>query len=256
MSGIYEIADYAIQLLHGQEDVTKVVIAIAVALKNRNFSMSEHYKFFEKIALEAFQYESETGSIRAIEWVLAILTKLDHVTMFDHFTVLVNVGFTMYNYVRDMNYRYGLTDDEQLRFLKQLDLYNLLQEKFFDKYRSQSRPEDRIHLLCLADVVYVAFVTCIQSRDEKHRFWAVTKSNKAIAQYKNEDCLMPSILMGLHLHHNAKLKQTYGCIVAAWNNFNKALGCLVHWEKCKASMETYFYDALYGKCCFVQLGFD
>ena len=102
---MYEIVTRAIKILHREKLPSQLLIVfIHLDLNKDSFSPEDYYEFFMKIALEAFQYEAETGSIAAFDWAIKLVEKMsDYLGDWQkQYVILVDIGFTIYNYIRDV----------------------------------------------------------------------------------------------------------------------------------------------------------
>ena len=244
LSGIYQIVKKATKLLHQQkqqslEDYEK---------KLSMLSAHECYEFYMKIALEAFQYEAETGSIIALDWALKLVKNFkDYLKDWNQqYVILVDIGFTMYNYARDTNHRYAIPDAEQYQLFELFDYYNELVHKIEAKIDAE---ENQWHLECLSDAVYIAIITSTTlALNKEHRLIAVRKSSNVLQYRNNANLRCPTILMGLHLYLAGKLHYLNNKIDSAMDCYFHAAECLKCTKDVKGSMSvSYFYDAIYGK---------
>ena len=212
------------------------------------------YGFYATLALEAFQYEAETGSIRAIEWVLQCAGGLDLLKDAIHrYEILVTIGITFYNFARDANFRYGISNVAQTKFDEQHQLYQGLVKQFVEdcpSYMIMELFKNRLNFL--VDLVYVAFVTSTRIRDEKHHSDAMQKVKKYILIARQEKDTFPKLLLGLFEYQAAKLDYSrqldrtpdYNKI---FGHFSKAIQHLSQYKDNEHSVATYYYDVVYGE---------
>ena len=253
-----DVVEHAIQILHKQENITDLE---SVIFGLQRLSRQEFFKFYRKIALEAFQYEAEFGSIAALDWALTLAMQMSNLIQdrsfeslvdigdfnfppYQQYVVLVDIGMTMYNYVRDAKHRYAISDKEQQHSMEIFDCYLGLV-----KALESIRHHDRLHLVYLADLIYVAQVTSSPlSRSEMHRSNAMKKSRRMLQllndSWQREHC--PSILIGLHLHHSGKLHYMNESYHLAWIDYYNALDYLKSWEDYIGSSASYYHDVVYG----------
>ena len=217
--------------------------------KNINrFSSGDYYTFFSEVALEAFQFEAESGSIAALDWALTLVEALgDYVKdQFEQYVILVDIGFTMYNYVRDTKIRYSMLDEEQRRFFKLFDRY----KKLVSKLSTNFLVYDQWHLGYLADAIHVSVVASSNrlSHSKTHRSYAKEKLNKALKyRLNNPDMKYPSILAGLLLYYSGKLDYLNEDFESAWTAYLDAMQNLKCLAKNEGSTASYYYDVFYGE---------
>ena len=255
-----DVVEHAIKILHKQKDIMDLE-SVIVELKKT--SREEFFEFYQQIALEAFQYEAEFGSITALDWALTLAMQMSYLIQdrsfeslvdigdftfppYQQYVVLVDIGMTMYNYVRDVKHRYAISDQEQQHSMEIFDCYLGLVKGLVGIGR-----HDKLHLVYLADLIYAAQVTSSPlNRSEMHRSNAITKSRRMLQLLNNswqrEHC--PSILIGLHLHHSGKLHYMNGNYHLAWIDYYNALDYLKFWEDYTGSTASYYFDVIYGEC--------
>ena len=145
------------------------------------------------IGLEAFQYEAEFGSIKTLVWALTLVEKMSDYDKDcnQQYTILVYIGFTMYNYVKDTKLRYAIPDDEVYQSYHLFERYNVLVNRISEE--SVGR-RNHMHLTYLADAIYVAFMTfSLLKHGIMNLQLAMEKSRRVL-----DDSSCPSILKGVH----------------------------------------------------------
>jgi len=222
---------------------------IFAELRNLSCIETDYYQFYTKCALEAFQYEAESGSIKPIKWMLELLSKLkEFISVWDRrYVIFVFVGFTFYNFARNINFRYGVPEIEFEDYFLVYDRFYAIVKKF-DIAHTDVQIADRKHLVCFAEVISHALATSNAnlSQDESMRSPILNEIFKKLVRFRNV-YQVPDIIFGLHLHHQAKLHYLNGSVEKAWENFDKAIRLLSTWDDCEASRAVYLYDALCGK---------
>ena len=252
------VVNHAIEILHNQENVSELDSVFAgLGL----MSTMQVVNFYQKIALETFQYEAEFGSITALVWAITLAEQMsefvknqedevesaskmaDYDIPFEQYTFLVDIGLTMYNYVRDAKHRYAILDKEQQQSMKLFDRYNQLVKNL------SVRDSDKLHLEYLADLIYVAQVTSTITlkQSEMLRLKAMEKSERVLRHENDSPNQHPSILIGLHFYHTAKLHYINRDYSLAWNEYHNAVNHLKSLENCTGSTASYYYDVIYGK---------
>ena len=221
------------------------------------------YDCYASLALEAFLHEAATGSIKAIEWFLICFKQKYLPDSHDQYLILVDIGFTFYNFTRDIKYRYAALNKKlTIRFRALLQTY-----KAFVKSLPKSNATR--FLLLLKDLIYVGFVTsvhlicCTQDDYEEFRL-SIDDYNKALKvlsdamwydkYYQNEAQPLPPILCGLAAYHAAKLYDMthYGSWrLAPIQLYANAITKLRAYASKSESSASYFYDAIGGKNFFV-----
>ena len=240
----------ATRILHCQDDVTKLTAIYDLLQRStKKFSFDDYDKFFSEVALEAFQFEAESGSIAALDWAIALVETLDDYVkdQFKRYVILVDIGFTMYNYIRDAKNRYLMPDEEQCRFLKLFHRYKKLLGK--GTFLANFSVYDQWHLGYLADTIYVSFIASSTTlkHSKNHRSYAKEKLNKALKYCLDSNTNYPSILAGLLLYHSGKLDYLNEDFESAWAAYIDAMENLKYLAENEGSTASYYYDVFYGE---------
>ena len=245
---IYKIVDQATNLLHKQQQLSRLeVVFEELKLQRKVLFAQDYYEFFMKIALEAFQYEAEYGSILALDWALELIKEMSDLVegWRQQYVILVDIGFTMFNYARDVSYRYAISMEEIHQSLSLCDRYRNLLTK---TSRLVEGDNNKRYLDYLADVIYIGFVwSSGLHRSDHYCSWAAKKSEN-ILQYGNDsESQCPSILLGLHFYFLAKVYYLCNKINEAWDNLVEAVKHLKCFGETTRSTAAYFYNAVFGK---------
>ena len=249
--GVRKAAQKAIKLLRGNGDLDQLSKCILT-----DFSDSQLYGLYATLALEAFQYEAETGSMRAIEWMLQCAGGLDLLSEFyQRYEILVTIGITFYNFVRDANFRYALTNETQIKFDQQYRLYRHIVSKFKEQFldctmRKQKQEIEELEFL--ADLITVAFVTSARIRDAQCHPDEMFTAKYFLEVRAREKARMPKLLLGLYEYQAAKLLYSSQDefvldYVEIFEYFSRAIQHLSHYKDNEHSIATYYYDAVYGE---------
>ena len=158
---MYTIVDHANELLHGKKPPASHLQIIFRRLDRDKdvFTPKDYYEFFMKIAIEAFQYEAETGSIIPLDWAIELVEKMSDylVDWQKQYVILVDIGFTIYNYIRDASYRYATPVDEVYHSLAICDRYtSLINNTLLNNVNEVSDLKDLQYLsdaICIATVI-------------------------------------------------------------------------------------------------------
>jgi len=218
-------------------------------LKNKSCNETDYYYFYILTAIEAFQYEAESGSIKPLKWMLELLSKMDeHVKGWDgRYIIFVFVGLTFYNFARDLNYRYAISGEEAEDSFKIYDRFSSIVKKY-QLLNTEVPIKDGKHLVYFVDAIYNALVMGNSSicHHEKKRLSTLREKYTDLLAIQ-QTYQVPDIIMGLHFHHHGKLQCLNGSIQEAWHSFEVAIDHLCSWKDCKASTVSYLYDVLFGK---------
>jgi len=191
---------------------------------------------------EAYQYEMESGSLRAIEWELELILadKLNDLAIWeDKYVILVFIGFTFYNFARDARYRYAMSEETHYRFYELFYRYKELVKHICDA-NAEIDEIQKHHIEMLENVIYVAFIVNIH--DENHFSDALEMLDR------NNSSSNPGILNGLHLHYYAKLQAVEGNMDESLKEFETVTTTLLAmFGVGKAFFTSYYYDAIIGK---------
>jgi len=201
------------------------------------------FLFYVYVANEAFQYQAKSGSVTAVEWVLEIIqaeglqTKM---TSKEVNIVLVYIGLSLYNFSRDIRYRYGVTDETLLRFYRQYDRYNVLIKKL-DHYAENVSHQDVTHLRFFMNIIYIAFVRNTSTKD-KHR---CAKAKAMLDEQFRCSFQLPKFLIGLYRHHAATMtsKEKGDVLMKLFD----AMQELEEFKDERSIFASYYYDVIYGK---------
>ena len=240
-------AKKAIKLLRGNGDLDQLSKCILT-----DFEVNQLYGLYATLALEAFQYEAETGSMRAIEWVLQCAGGIDLLSEFHHrYEILVTIGITFYNFARDANFRYGMTNETQIKFDYQRRLYSYLVSKLNERFPDHMM-QTNDELQFLADLISVAFTTSARIRDAVHHWRATQRAKYFLKMVVEERARMPKLLLGLYEYQAAKLLYSSQDkfvlnYVEIFEHFSRAIQHLSHYKDGEHSVATYYYDAVYGE---------
>ena len=212
----------------------------------------DYYEFYMKIALEAFQYEAEYGSILALAWGLELVEKMSDLVQDwrEQYVILVDIGFTMYNYIRDASYRYAISIEEIHNSFRLCDRYRNLVTKTSGIVQGD---KNQRYLNYLADAIYIAIVASSPLiRTDNYRSCAMEKSGNLLRYRIGSESQCPPILLGLHLYLAGKLHHESNTINEAWKNFVEAVKRLKCFGKTTRSIAAYFYDAVFGEDYLLQ----
>ena len=214
------------------------------------FEEGDYYEFYRNIALQAFHYEAITGLIDAIEWVIKFLNKMEHYVKdwFEQYVILVDVGFTMYNYARDAMNRYAIPRYELIQSLELCDEYDKLVDKFLE--RADIDVQNLRHLKFLANAIHIALViaTLPTNETDDQQQSAIEKSTNIFKFFETEPNVpCPTILMGLHYYLSGKLHHLNKNFGVAWFNYVRAVESLKSWKDSKASQASFYYDVIFGE---------
>ena len=248
---MYKIVSQATEILHQEKQPSQLQIVFIHLDRNRAaFSPEDYYQFFMKIALEAFQYEAETGSIAALDWAIELVEKMsDYLGDWQkQYVILVDIGFTIYNYIRDARYRYATPVDEIQHSFRLCDRYrSVVNKTLLNCINEASDQKDLEHL---TGAIYIAILSSssAMSRIDKHRSWA-TELCDEVLKHRIDTSVhkCPSIIMGLHLYLAGQLHYQNDVFDKAWHHFVKAVEYLKPLGKNERSTASYFYDAVFGE---------
>ena len=218
-------------------------------IEKYSFEKGDYYQFYAMIALEAFHYESVTGSIRTLEWVIDFLNQLHKYVKDwrDQFVILLDFGFTMYNYARDAMHRYAIPRREQNLYFKLSDQYCKFVVQFTK--RSDITTRKLYQLVFLSEAIRIALLIATPSTKQVNPFELAMRKSTNVFKFHRDNPTKPCpcILLGLHFYLSGKLHHLRGKNDLAWKIFNKAISCLKQWKDSTASQPSYFYDVIYDK---------
>ena len=209
-------------------------------------STESWFGFFATLAFEAFKYEAKTGSLKAIEWSLKWLEYLPRlVDKRERYEIMVDVGFTFYNFTRDARFRYGITNEEKNRFF---DIHVEFKKLVLAFTLSSELNENRKECLhAFVGLIYVGFATSVCSDREYSRNNALEICEIALQPSESDVVGMPDILTGLYAYHAAKLYYLKRHVSVAASYFCIALDNLLTYARSESSLASYYYDVISGK---------
>ena len=248
MSGAREFLRRAIKILRESDDPW----GASALLSSKTVILEGHdtwYGFYATLTLEAFQYEAATGSIKAIEWFFICFKQKRFSNFRDQYLILVDIGFTFYNFTRDLKYRYGaLSNEIIIRFKQQFKTF----QTFVDLLPKSSSTR---FLQSLKDLIYVGFVTSSCRYCSQEDYCNAMKLAKKVIYYDHYYQGLSPILCGLAVHHAAKLfnlttqVHEHRSLTPIQLYANAIVKLRAHAEKSDGSA-SYFYDAIGGKSHF------
>ena len=250
-SDVYEIVTRATEILHREKQPSRLLIVFRhLDHKKDDLTPEDYYQFFMKIALEAFQYEAETGSIVALDWAIELVEKMrDYLGDWQkQYVILVDIGFTIYNYIRDVSYRYATPVEEIQHSFRLCDRYRSVVNKTL--LNNVNDVSDKKDLQFLTGAIYAAMVSSssAMSRIDERRSLATELCNEVL-KHRNDTSVhkCPFIIMGLYLYLAGKLHYQRDMFDEAWPNFIEAVEYLKPLGNTTRSTASYFYDAVFGE---------
>ena len=235
-----------IKILHESNnsyEVSELLSCYAIVTKGKD----TWYGLYATLALEAFQYEAATGSIKSIEWFL-LCYRGEYLSDFrEKYYILLDFGFTFYNFTRDLKYRYGALNDELFScFHKQLVVYKAL-------VTSLPKSSSTRFLLVLVTLIYSEFQLgnyCVPNTKDFYQAKFLTKDVACYQQYyEDEKQPMPAILCGINFRQCAK-RYDY-IFTSLWRLapvqlYANSIVLLRTYADKSHSTASYFYDVIAG----------
>ena len=208
------------------------------------------------LSLDAYKFASETGSEKAILWMLNLTPKIRHyVDDLDFwYASLVFCGFLMYNMALDLKERYGhtaITEDTWLecivQYKKQIELF-----KKYDKVFNIEAKVEIKNLTLLSQLIQIAFneCICIKNTDLDVLEKLVTKYERKIRSSSNDRKTIGKIsklLIGLGFYHAGLFYVERKDWIQASKYLQIAFDLLKKHSNLESTATAYFYNVLHGK---------
>ena len=207
------------------------------------------YGFYSTLVLEAFQHEAETGSIRAVEWVMECAQNLNNLKdLNEQYEILVAISLIFYNFARDARYRYGITAEAENRFEVQYMRFKTLVEQY-NHYNIKQNEKN--YLKSMTDLILLAFISNGPIPDRDRRLKVLSTASSTLNRAKVDNCF-PDLLIGLFAYHYARLRYQSTENQVRWYSiiieyYSKATEHLSIYANDETSLASYFYDVVFGK---------
>jgi len=220
---------------------------IRITFKNPR-PKNKWFAFYAKIAFQAFQYEAETGSIKALEWLLDLVQDYilsESVSLHPYRSIiLVYIGVSFYNFARDVKHRYAAPEETQYDFYFEFDRYRALVNLYHRKEKHLLSKDFIMNLKYSVTIIDAAFVLNTHNLDNRDLSVTSEKIKEVMVQHSNPEHRVPNLLMGLHALHWSKLEEI---TANKMTSLEVALMYLEKYRNGKSIFSTYFFDAWYGE---------
>ena len=218
-------------------------------IEKYSFEKGDYFQFYGMIALEAFHCESVTGSIRTLEWVIDFLNQLHKYVKDwrDQFVILLDFGFTMYNYARDAMHRYAIPRREQNLYFKLSDQYCKFVVQFTK--RSDITTRKLYQLVFLSEAIRIALLIATPSTKQVNPFELAMRKSTNVFKFHRDNPTKPCpcIFLGLHFYLSGKLHHLRGKNDLLGRFSIKQSHVSNNGKIALQANHPTFYDVIYGK---------
>jgi len=215
---------------------------------NQYPSKNGWFAFYARIAIEAFQYEAERGTMKALKWLLELVPDyISDKSVSIHpyrCIILVYTGISFYNFARDIKYRYAAPEETQHQFNELFDHFQDMVVNY--TIETNSNININLNLRYFVTIIDAAFVLNTYSHIVDENILSNVREKIKVVVDKKGDSVrrVPNLLKGLYRHYWSKLQED---TEVKRENYTYAIRYFEEYINGMSIFSTYFFDAWCGK---------